>query len=239
MGGPGGLFSRAESLGRCGGKDRGARPAAVSSRESGLVVRFFSFWARDRRERKPEIEKPPTWVCLHGSLYVYRDIPDELRSLIEPVVADHGCELVDAEVLGRPKVVRITIDDASGHGDVAVESCAQISRELATHLDAAAAIDGSYRLEVSSPGLNRVLAREKDFCSACGETVSVRTKRPLAGRRRFQGRLLAFGDGLARVEIEDGPAEIPFDEIEKANLVYEFTASDFERRSIQPTGNRV
>ena len=55
---------------------------------------------------------------------MYRDIPGELRQLIEPVISDHGCELVDATVTHRPTTVRITVDNESGDGRVGVDVCA-------------------------------------------------------------------------------------------------------------------
>lgn len=161
---------------------------------------------------------------------MYRDIPGKLRQLIEPVLADHGCELVDATVTHRPMMVRITVDNESGDGCVGINLCAEISREVGTHLDAAEAIDGSYRLEVSSPGLNRVLAREKDFAAACGSTVKLRTRRPLDGRRRFHGRLVDFEGGLAQLEVDGSVVGIPFESIEKANTIYEFSSEDFDNR---------
>ena len=131
---------------------------------------------------------------------VYRDIPPELRALIEPIVEANGYELVDVEVRrGRPPwLVRITIDTPQGDGRVPVDHCAKVSREVGTHLDAEDLIERSYRLEVSSPGLNRMLARERDFAAACGCDVSVETRRPLDNRRRFRGRLESFEGGIAR-----------------------------------------
>ena len=73
---------------------------------------------------------------------MYRDIPEELRALIEPVVEDSGLELVDATITrGRPPwLLRITIDTPEGDGRVPVERCAAVSREVETHLDAADAM---------------------------------------------------------------------------------------------------
>jgi ribosome maturation factor RimP len=119
---------------------------------------------------------------------VYRDIPEELRVLIEPVVDDAGFELVDVLIRrgGQPWLVRITIDTQSADGRVPVERCADVSREVETRLDAANAIPASYRLEVSSPGLDRLLSREKDFAAARGARIQVETYTPLDGRRRFR-----------------------------------------------------
>jgi len=137
---------------------------------------------------------------------VYRDIPPELRELIEPVVEDHGCQLVDVEVrLGHgPGRVRVIVDSAAGDGRVPIDLCARVSRETESQLDAAGAIPGRYVLEVTSPGLDRVLAREKDFEAARGRQVRIRTRRPLEGRRRFSGVLEDFSDGVARLRLEDG-----------------------------------
>ncbi|MEE9608221.1 MAG: ribosome maturation factor RimP [Myxococcota bacterium] len=167
-----------------------------------------------------------------GSIAVYRDIPESLRALIEPVVEDWGFELMDA-ILARgrqPWHLRVTIDTPQGDGRVPVERCAEISRELGTHLDAANAVPVSYRLEVSSPGLDRMLAREKDFVAACGSDVQIETRRPLDGRRRFRGRLLEFHDGVAKLNVDSGAVAIEFQDVLKANTVYEFTAADFARR---------
>jgi ribosome maturation factor RimP len=171
---------------------------------------------------------------------VFRDIPEDLRALVEPVVGDHGCELVDVELrLGHGSgVVRVTVDSAVGDGRVPVERCAQISREIGTQLDAVNAIPGRYRLEVSSPGLDRVLTREKDFLAARGQEVKVETRRPLDGQRRFRGILIDFEDGVARIGISEGSDRrevvIPFEDVKKANTVYKFSRADFDR-----SANRV
>ena len=120
---------------------------------------------------------------------VYRDIPEDMRTLIEPIVADHGLELVDVEHhQGRPPwTLRVIVDTEGGDGRVPIERCADVSREIAAQLDAKDAIPVRYQLEVSSPGLDRVLAREKDFARACGREIRLETRAPLDGRRRFRG----------------------------------------------------
>jgi ribosome maturation factor RimP len=162
---------------------------------------------------------------------MYRDIPEELRSLIEPVVEDAGFELVDATITrGRPPwLLRVTIDTPEGDGRVPIERCASVSREVETHLDAADAISASYRLEVSSPGLDRVLAREKDFAQACGGEVRIETRRPVDGRRRFRGLLRAFEGGVAHLEVDGREVGIAFDQVARAQTVYKFTRADFSK----------
>jgi ribosome maturation factor RimP len=160
---------------------------------------------------------------------VYCDIPPELRVLIEPIVEANGFELVDVTLRrGRPPwLVRITIDTPAGDGRVPVDRCAAVSREVGTHLDAEDAIERSYNLEVTSPGLDRVLAREKDFTAACGYEVSLETRRPLEGRRRFRGRLEEFADGVARLRIDGRAFEVPFGEVARGHRIYDITSADF------------
>jgi ribosome maturation factor RimP len=160
---------------------------------------------------------------------VYRDIPRELRDLIEPVVEAGGLELVDATLhRGRtPWSLRVVVDTPAGDGRVSVDRCAEVSRELGTQLDAHDAIPVRYCLEVSSPGLERVLARERDFAAACGEEVWVETRAPLDGRRRFQGRLLGLEGQELRLDLAGREVAIPFAEVARAHRVYRFTREDF------------
>lgn len=165
---------------------------------------------------------------------MYRDIPADLRGLVEPIALDHGYELVDAEVQrGRPGMLRITVDNPSGDGRVPVDSLAVLSREIETQLDAADWMEGSYRLELASPGLDRVLGREKDFEAACatGSEVKIRTRRSHDGRRRFTGVLVGFDEGTVRLRSDGEEFAIRFDDIEKANTVYKFTSADFKERA--------
>jgi len=162
---------------------------------------------------------------------VYRDIPEEMRNLVEPIVADHGLELVDFERhQGRPPwTLRVIVDNPSGDGRVPIERCADVSREIATQLDAQDSIPVRYQLEVSSPGLDRVLAREKDFARACGQEVRLETRTPLDGRRRFRGRLLSFDDDVARLSVDGSEVSIAFSDVARAHTVYAFTRDDFAR----------
>jgi ribosome maturation factor RimP len=160
---------------------------------------------------------------------LYRDIPEDMRALIEPIVDDFGLELVDVErIQGRaPWQLRVVVDTCEGDGRVPVDTCAEVSREVGACLDAADAIPVAYRLEISSPGLDRVLAREKDFARAVGREVRLQTHRPVAGRRRFRGRLVAFDGAEARLQVDGEEVAIPFDVVRRANAVYAFSKDDF------------
>ena len=171
---------------------------------------------------------------------MYRDIPEDLRRLIEPVLEDFACELVDVESVtgsSRKGVLKITIDRKQGDGRIAVEQCAEISREIGTQLDVQDEITGSYSLEVSSPGLDRILSREKDFAAACGQEVKLKTRRPVGGRRKFKGRLLDFSDGIAVLSVEGDRIQVPIAEIERANSMYQFTRADFASENVKSGGS--
>jgi ribosome maturation factor RimP len=160
---------------------------------------------------------------------MYDRIPEDLKSCIEPVVDEHGYELMNVEsVKDRGStVLRVTVDTVSGDGRVPVDDIASLSRELGTGLDAEDIISGAYRLEVSSPGLDRMLAREKDFKAAVGSQVKVKTLRPLDGRRKFRGELVEFNEQEAVLTVDGERLTVPFAEIEKANSVYSFSSADF------------
>lgn len=162
---------------------------------------------------------------------MYRDIPEEIQGLVEPVVVSHGLELVDLDLLrGRgPWVVRVIVDTQESDGRVSVERCAALSRELGSLFDAHDTIPARYTLEVSSPGLDRRLGREKDFAAVCGSEVSLETRAPLDGRRRFRGRLLAFADGEARLDVDGREVVIPFASVARGNRIYEFSRADFKK----------
>ena len=109
---------------------------------------------------------------------MYGDIPAAMREMVEPIVTAHGLELVDVEQhQGRtPWQVRVVVDTPAGDGRVEIERCAEISREIGVNFDANDTIPVAYNLEVSSPGFDRALAREKDFERALGCEVQIETR---------------------------------------------------------------
>jgi ribosome maturation factor RimP len=107
---------------------------------------------------------------------------------------------------------------------MSIEECEAVSRALSPVLDVADPIERAYRLEISSPGLDRPLVRRSDFQRHLGDVVKIELSAPLNGRRRFRGDLVGVDDATVRVRIEDGPdgaAEVPlpFDDMTDAKLV--------------------
>lgn len=146
-----------------------------------------------------------------------------LQEVIEPPLADLGYECVFAETTvenGR-KIVRLFIDRLeaqSALGAVGIEDCVKVTREIDPILDVADVIPGRYELEVSSPGINRPLAKKKDFERFKGKKVAVRTFEKVGDRRNFLGTLLGLDGDEIRIDVDGREHRVPFEEVSKAHL---------------------
>ena len=152
---------------------------------------------------------------------------ERLEKIAAPVCKAHGVEIVDVAFGREPggAVVRVLIDrpvDRPGSG-VTLADCQNVSRDLSTALDVEGQdIPGPYRLEVSSPGLDRPLVKRDDFERFAGKEVKVQTRIPIGERRNFRGTLLGVEGDDVRLELDGKPVRIPYQEIAKANLVFRF-----------------
>jgi ribosome maturation factor RimP len=140
---------------------------------------------------------------------------------VTPVLDEMGFELVDIEYLSQYGrwVLRIYADKEGG---ITLDECARVSREVGNLLDVKDIIPNEYVLEVSSPGLNRPLKKEKDFERAIGKNVKIKMVAPINGRRRFAGYLKKVVQGTVYLEIDNNLFALSGKDIEKANLVYDF-----------------
>jgi ribosome maturation factor RimP len=131
-----------------------------------------------------------------------------------------GLELVDVEYKkeGKNWVLRIYIDKAGG---VTVEDCQKVSHLTGDLIDVEETITTPYSLEVSSPGLDRVLKRDKDFLKFRGRKIRLHSLSPIDNRRKFSGLLTDFKDQTVIMEIDGKIFEIPLSKVGKANLVIE------------------
>lgn len=142
---------------------------------------------------------------------------ERLHSLIEPEVFRLGFELVRLSYGGGRPVLQVMAERPDG--SMSVDDCAALSRALSDVLDAEDPIPGEYSLEVSSPGIDRPLTRPKDYTRWSGFDAKVALAVPLAGRKRFQGRLEGLVDGVVQMVTEDGPVALPLADIDSAKLV--------------------
>lgn len=150
---------------------------------------------------------------------------EEILRLVEPVVESEQMEVVDVECLRGPSrwTVRIYIDKEGG---VTLDDCATISGEVGDLLDVHEIPPGPYNLEISSPGLDRPLVKDKDFIRYEGHTIKIRVAEKIGEKRNFTGSLIAYvdkdGEKNLVVEVDETRYTIPRHMVIKAQLVYEF-----------------
>ncbi len=146
-----------------------------------------------------------------------------VAEVIEPALSDRGFRLVRVVVSGGDNAT-VQIMAERTDGTMTIEDCETISKEVSPLLDVHDPIAGAYRLEVSSPGLDRPLVRPSDFEDWAGHEAKIEVKELIDGRRRFRGILEGFEDGEVRIEVDLGAAGknvigIPVDLVGEARLV--------------------
>ena len=145
-------------------------------------------------------------------------VAQSVTELIEPGLLANGLELVDVEFKkeGQNWVLRIYIDSEGG---ITLAECQKVSRLAGDLIEIEEVIEPVYTLEVSSPGLNRVLKKEKDFLKYSGKKIYVQCHAPMDGRKKFTGILTGFIDQSIHLEVDGQHYTIPLSLVAKANLV--------------------
>jgi ribosome maturation factor RimP len=173
--------------------------------------------ARQAVETATQIETEPRLIVEPG-------LSARVAAIAEPVIEQLGYRLVRVKVSGADGcTVQIMAERADG--TMMVEDCETVSRALSPVLDMADPIERNYRLEISSPGIDRPLVRKSDFDRYAGHLVKIETEIPIDGRKRFRGLLVGTDGEAARIrgdETEAGePTEflLPIDEMSEAKLV--------------------
>jgi ribosome maturation factor RimP len=141
------------------------------------------------------------------------DRSDRIEETIGPVLQGHGLELVDLEWHARrPRgVLRVFVDKAGGVG---IADCERASREIGDVLEVSGLIDQSYDLEVSSPGLDRLLRKDREFRWAVGKRVRCW----VAGGEETRGRLVEVDAQRLVLETDGGRVEVPRQQVTKTRL---------------------
>lgn len=136
---------------------------------------------------------------------------------IEAMALDFwGCEYISA---GKESTLRIYIERPEV--GVTVDDCERVSRQVSAIMDVEDPISTAYMLEISSPGLERPLFKPEQFEAYIGHTVSVRSRIPVLGRRRFKGKLIQANQQEIEIEVDGEVYAIPLSSVDKANLVVE------------------
>ena len=146
---------------------------------------------------------------------------EKVSLLAEGLAEELAVELVDVELVkeGSQLFLRIYIDKEGG---MDLDTCEIFSRRLGEILDEDDPISQAYRLEVSSPGIERVLKKEKDFVRFSGQKVKINLFEAIDGKKQLIGLLMGIQDGKVKVEADEKVYELALAQISKANLYWEF-----------------
>jgi ribosome maturation factor RimP len=151
-------------------------------------------------------------------------LPARVAAVAEPVIEQLGYRLVRVKV-SAAEGCTVQIMAERPDGSMTVEDCETISRALSPVLDMADPIDRAYRLEISSPGIDRPLVRKSDFDRFAGHLVKIEMEIPMNGRKRFRGEIVGTDGEAARIrrddaaESEDAEVLLPIEDMSEAKLV--------------------
>lgn len=146
---------------------------------------------------------------------------NELETLFDPILEGMGYELLLVEIKGAGTdcLLRVYIDSPNGIG---LEDCEAVSHELSAALDVADVMAEAYRLEVSSPGLDRPLVKAAHFERFAGYETKLQTRLPVEGRKRFRGEIIKVQDELLHLKVDGSEVSLSIDNIDRARLVPDF-----------------
>jgi ribosome maturation factor RimP len=151
------------------------------------------------------------------------EIIEKVKELISNTLVDKEIELVDViyKREGPKMVLRLTLDKKDG---ITMDECGMVNERLSEILDGSGVINDSYTLEVCSPGLDRLLKEQKDFCRVKGQIVRINTYGPVEDKREHVGKVVDCSDEEIAIELKDGNIvrKIPLGKVSKARLEIEF-----------------
>ncbi len=143
-----------------------------------------------------------------------------IEAMIAPTLDAMGYALVRLRFTGGGRqTLQVMAERRDGAG-MTVDDCAELSRTISALLDVEDPLPGAYLLEVSSPGIDRPLVRPADYERFAGHEAAIETTRPIAGRKRFHGRIGGLAESGVRLELAEGEAVVvPLADIHRAKLV--------------------
>ena len=147
---------------------------------------------------------------------------EAVRAVCSSILDRRNYELVDVNLAreGRRTLLRVTVDQPEGN--IGLDELAMVSEEISRALDDLDPIEGTYTLEVASPGIERPLVRPSDYLRFKGHEVKVRAKEPIEGRRNFRGFITTAGEETFVLQLDNQVVEIPYSSVLTAKLVVDW-----------------
>ena len=142
-----------------------------------------------------------------------------IERAITPSLQAMGYDIVRLLVMGRHRPILQIMIERADRRNISVDDCAEVSRTVSALLDVEDPIVGAYTLEVSSPGIDRPLTRREDYARFAGFEAKLETRSPIAGRRRFRGRLIGLDGDVVRIATTEGEAALPLNDVQRARLI--------------------
>jgi ribosome maturation factor RimP len=145
----------------------------------------------------------------------------QIETLLAPVVGLEDCRIwgVEYRSQGKHSKLLLFIDRDDG---VSVEHCERVSRRVSDVLEVEEVLSGSYTLEVSSPGMDRILFKPAQYEDCVGEEIEVRLNYPVEGSKRIKGVLVGLEDGEAVVRVNEDEFLLPLENVQRARVVPRF-----------------
>lgn len=152
------------------------------------------------------------------------DLIDRVETVVKPLLEDMDIEIVDIEWRGEAsgRVLQFLLDTEGGIG---MEECGKASEVIGHALDRSGVLTDRYNLEVSSPGLERPLRAPEHFKRFVGSKVMIKTARKVHERKSFKGDIVSADDDGVVVKVDNVEYRVNYQEIRRANLVFEFGPS--------------
>ena len=186
-----------------------------------LMIRTRAAFAGDNREYRIRACLKKALERQVGKMSRKEEYEQKAEALLSPIVESNGFELVDVEYVKEAGnwYLRGYIDKPGG---ITVNDCETVSRAFSDRLDEDDFIEDSYIMEISSPGLDRPLKKEKDFARSIGKLVEIRTYRPIEKQKEFCGELTAYDNNSVTIDKEGTPRTFDKKDIALVRLAIDF-----------------
>jgi ribosome maturation factor RimP len=144
---------------------------------------------------------------------------EQLETLLLPTLESMGFNLVQIKMMDGNKTKLLQIMAEKPDGSMTVDHCAEISHQVSAILDVEDIIPGEYRLEISSPGIDRPLVKHKDYDDYVGHVAKIELALPVNGRKRYTGTIKTLVGDILTIEVDGKPVALDLTDVQSAKLV--------------------